>query len=176
MKINREQIAAVAIDYQERLIPAMREKEALVKNTSILMEGLRVLDIPICLTQQYTKGLGNTVPEITEAAGTSEFFDKISYSAYEHIESFVKEKSQVILCGMESHICVLQTLIDLRERGFEVILVVDCIDSRKEQDKKYAIERAKAEGAVLTTYEALLFELLGKAGTDEAKKIQKLIK
>ena len=77
---------------------------------------------------------------------------------------------------METHICVLQTIIDLREHGYIPVLVTDCVSSRKENDKKFAIKRARDEGAILTTYEAVLFELLEKAGTDEAKVIQKLIR
>lgn len=82
----------------------------------------------------------------------------------------------MIVCGIESHICVLQTVIDLKANGYLPILVTDCISSRKEKDKEIALERAKREGAVLTTYEALLFELLEKAGTPEAKQIQRLIR
>lgn len=176
MKADRKNIVAVAIDYQERLIPAMREKEELLSHSVILLEGLKTLGIPICLTQQYTRGLGATVESICEAAGTTEHFEKISYSAFEQIQPFIEGKKQVILCGMESHICVQQTLMDLRAHGYEVFLVTDCVDSRKEQDKKIALKRARDEGAVLTTYEAVLFELLGAAGTEEAKKIQKLIR
>ena len=80
------------------------------------------------------------------------------------------------MCGIESHICVLQTVIDLKENGYIPVLVTDCISSRKHRDKEMALERARIEGAVLTTYEALLFELLGKAGTPKAKAIQRLIR
>ena len=172
MLIRREDVAAVAVDYQERLMPVMQEKEALLAHSVILLRGLKELGVPIYLTQQYTRGLGMTVPEIVEAAGTREYLEKISYSAAEE----VIPKKSVILCGIESHICVLQTVIDLKSRGFQPVLVTDCISSRKARDLEMALERARLEGAILTTYEALLFELLGKAGTTEARKIQKLIK
>ncbi len=139
-------------------------------------EGLKELGIPIYITQQYTRGLGMTVPEIVEAAGTREYLEKISYSAAEEVIPKLGGKKSVILCGIESHICVLQTVIDLKSRGFQPVLVTDCISSRKARDLEMALERARLEGAILTTYEALLFELLGKAGTTEARKIQKLIK
>ena len=117
-----------------------------------------------------------TVPEIVEAAGTREYLEIISYSAAEEVIPKLGGKKSVILCGIESHICVLQTVIDLKSRGFQPVLVTDCISSRKARDLEMALERARLEGAILTTYEALLFELLGKAGTTEARKIQKLIK
>lgn len=176
MLLKREEVAAVAVDYQERLMSVMHEKEELLKHSVILLKGLRELGIPVYLTQQYTRGLGMTVKEITEAAGTEEYLEKISYSAAEEIISKLGEKKKVILCGIESHICVLQTVIDLKEKGYTPVLVTDCISSRKRRDYEMALERAKQEGAILTTYEALLFELLGKAGTQEARRIQKLIK
>ena len=164
MLIRREDVAAVAVDYQERLMPVMQEKEALLAHSVILLRGLKELGVPIYLTQQYTRGLGMTVLE------------KISYSAAEEVIPKLGGKKSVILCGIESHICVLQTVIDLKSRGFQPVLVTDCISSRKARDLEMALERARLEGAILTTYEALLFELLGKAGTTEARKIQKLIK
>lgn len=176
MLIKREELAAVAVDYQERLMPVMYEKEELLAHSVILLKGLRELQIPIYLTQQYTRGLGMTVKEITDAAGTEEYLEKISYSAAEEVIPRLVEKKTVILCGIESHICVLQTVIDLKSRGYTPVLVTDCISSRKKRDYDMALERAKQEGAVLTTYEALLFEILGKAGTPEARRIQKLIK
>lgn len=176
MLIKREELAAVAVDYQERLMPVMYEKEELLAHSVILLKGLRELQIPIYLTQQYTRGLGMTVKEITDAAGTEAYLEKISYSAAEEVIPRLGEKKTVILCGIESHICVLQTVIDLKSRGYTPVLVTDCISSRKKRDYDMALERAKQEGAVLTTYEALLFEILGKAGTPEARRIQKLIK
>lgn len=176
MLMKREELAAVAVDYQERLMPVMHEKEELLAHSVILLKGLKELGIPIYLTQQYTRGLGMTVKEITDAAGTEEYLEKISYSAAEDVIPKLGEKKTVILCGIESHICVLQTVIDLKSRGYTPVLVTDCISSRKKRDYDMALERAKQEGAVLTTYEALLFEILGKAGTPEARRIQKLIR
>lgn len=179
MKIEREHTAAIVIDYQEKLVPAMSGKEGLIENSSILLAGLCTLDVPVFLTQQYTRGLGTTVKEIREAARTEEFVEKIRFSAYEDVLKecpSIQEKKYIILCGIEAHICVLQTLIDLRAHGYIPVLVTDCISSRKDTDKEIAILRAQEEGAVLTTYEALLFELLGAAGTEESKKIQRLVK
>ena len=176
MKIEREHAVAVAIDYQEKLVPAMDKKERLLENSEILLAGLKEMNVPILLTQQYTKGLGQTVKEIKAAAGCEEYFDKITFSAFDLIEESIHAKKYVIICGIESHICVLQTVIDLAAAGYVPVLVTDCISSRKPHDVEIAMKRAEQEGAILTTYEALLLELLGRAGTEEAKKILRLIK
>lgn len=179
MRIEREKAAALVIDYQEKLIPVMDRKEKLLENSGILLAGLRTLRIPMVITQQYTKGLGTTVKEVTEAAGTEEFVEKIRFSAYEDVfgsHTWIREKKYIILCGIESHICVMQTLIDLKAAGYVPVLVTDCVSSRKHADYDTALLRAQQEGAILTTYESLLFELLEKAGTEESKKIQRLIK
>ncbi len=176
MRIEREQTIALAVDYQEKLIPVMIEKERLIENSSILLAGLNVLGIPVLLTQQYTKGLGMTVPEIMDAAGKTEYVEKISFSAYADVEEMINRKKFVIICGVEAHICVLQTVIDLKSSGYVPVLVADCISSRRDYDKKMAVKRAREEGALITTYEALLFELLKEAGTDTSKRIQRLVK
>lgn len=176
MRIDVNQSVALVIDYQEKLVPAMADKEQLIHNSCILLEGLQILDVPVVLTQQYTKGLGMTIPEIQTAAGTQEYIDKIAFTAYDSVEAQTREKKFVIVCGIEAHICVLQTVIDLKEAGFVPVLVTDCISSRKVHDKEMGIQRAIQEGAIVTTYEALLFELLKVAGTETSKKIQKLIR
>lgn len=176
MRIDANQSVALVIDYQEKLVPAMADKEQLIHNSCILLEGLQILDVPVVLTQQYTKGLGMTIPEIQTAAGTQEYIDKIAFTAYDSVEAQIREKKFVIVCGIEAHICVLQTVIDLKEAGFVPVLVTDCISSRKLHDKEMGIHRAIQEGAIVTTYEALLFELLKVAGTETSKKIQKLIR
>lgn len=176
MRVEKEMAIALAVDYQEKLIPVMSEKERLIENSSILLAGLQVLGVPMLITQQYTKGLGMTVQEITEAAGKTEFTEKISFSAYADVEERIQGKKFVIVCGVEAHICVLQTVIDLKASGYIPVLVADCISSRRDYDKKMAIKRAREEGALITTYEALLFELLKEAGTDTSKRIQRLVK
>ena len=176
MRIEREHAIVLVVDYQEKLVPAMHDREQLIHNSCILLEGLRILDVPMVVTQQYTKGLGMTVEEIVQAAGTTEYIDKLSFTAYDCVEEKISSKKYIIVCGIESHICVLQTVIDLTEKGFVPVLVADCVGSRKESDKQFALERARQEGAIVTTYESLLFELLQVAGTETSKKIQKLIR
>lgn len=170
MRIIREKTAAVCVDYQERILPVMTDPETLLQNTVKLLKGLRVLGVPVYLTQQYTKGLGDTVAPIREAAGTSEHLEKLTFSAYPQLREKLlppEQQPYVLLCGIESHICVLQTAMDLKAHGYQPYLVAD---------HRMALERAKQEGILLTTCEATLFELLAAAGTPDSKAIQKLIK
>lgn len=176
MRIEREHAIALAIDYQERLVPVMDKKSELIENSGILLAGLRELGVPIVVTQQYTKGLGKTVPEIVEAIGSPEYVEKIRFSACDVVEEKIHAKKYVIVCGVEAHICVLQTVIDLKSAGYIPVLVTDCISSRKAYNREMAVQRAIQEGAVVTTCEALLFELLEEAGTAKSKKIQRLVK
>lgn len=176
MRIERNNTVALVIDYQEKLVPVMDEKERLIQNSSILLAGLKYLGVPMIVTQQYTKGLGITVQEIREAMESDDYIDKISFTAFDSVKEQIRDKKFVIVCGIEAHICVLQTVIDLVEEGFVPVVVEDCISSRKPNDKEVAIRRMLEEGAIVTTYESLLFELLKIAGTEESKRIQRLIK
>lgn len=179
MRILAENTSCLVIDYQEKIMPAMANREELLANSVKLLTGLKLLGIPMTITGQYTKGLGLNVPEIFEAAGTEEYIDKMSFSSYEvpQVQAALgQERKNVIVCGIEAHVCVLQTLIDLKEAGYQPILVTDCISSRKESDKEIALIRAQQEGVLLTTSEAILFELTRKAGTDVFKQISKLVK
>ena len=176
MRIERENTVALVIDYQEKLVPVMDEKERLIQNSSILLAGLKYLGVPMIVTQQYTKGLGITVQEIRDAMESDEYIDKISFTAFDSVKEQIRDKKFVIVCGIEAHICVLQTVIDLVEAGFVPVVVEDCLSSRKPNDKKVAMKRMLQEGAIVTTYESLLFELLKIAGTEESKRIQRLIK
>ena len=152
MRIIREKTAAVCVDYQERILPAMTDPETLLQNTVKLLEGLRVLGVPVYLTQQYTKGLGDTVAPIREAAGATEHLEKLTFSAYPQLREKLlppEQQPYVLLCGIESHICVLQTAMDLKAHGYQPYLVADCLSSRKPADHRMALERAKQEGILL---------------------------
>lgn len=176
MRIEREHTAALIVDFQERLVPAIADHEALMERVRILLRGLKALEIPMTVTQQYTKGLGMSVPEVWEASGETEYLDKISFSALEVAEPKIRDKKYILVCGMEAHCCVLQTVIDLAGAGYVPVLVTDCIGSRRESDREMAIRRAEQEGAVLTSSEAILFELLKEAGTPLSKEILKIVK
>lgn len=140
MRIKPENTITIAVDYQTKLVPAMSNASELIHNSSILLKGLKVLDVPVIVTQQYTKGLGETVPEIMEAVQDCPVFDKLTFSCYQDdaIRDAVRASGRrtVLICGIESHVCALQTVIDLLEDGYQVIFVEDCVDSRKPSDKK----------------------------------------
>ena len=179
MRMTRENTMAIVVDYQEKLIPAMNDKEELIKTSAMFLEGLKILGIPMVVSQQYTKGLGGTVSEIKKALGEFEHHEKVSFSVYaddgkEKIDQL--NRKNVLICGTEAHVCVLQTLIDLRAAGFNVFYVVDCVGSRSQSDKKQGIKRAMCEGAFITSAEAALFELTGGAASDAFKAISKLVK
>lgn len=181
MRILAEDTMAIVIDYQEKLVPVMSDKELLIHNTDILIRGLNILQIPMILTQQYTKGIGMTVEEIRKAYGeTFVYHDKVSFSCCEDEDILAEikkyKKKNIIIFGIEAHICVLQTVIDCLADKYNVIVIEDCISSRRINDKRVAIQRALAEGAIISTYESILFELVGKAGSDTFKSISKLIK
>ena len=179
MKCTRDNTAVLVVDYQTKLIPAISDKERLLNRSAMLLKGLKTLGIPMIISQQYTKGLGDTVAPIREAAGTSEHLEKLTFSAYPQLREKLlppEQQPYVLLCGIESHICVLQTAMDLKAHGYQPYLVADCLSSRKPADHRMALERAKQEGILLTTCEATLFELLAAAGNPDSKAIQKLIK
>jgi nicotinamidase-related amidase len=180
MKIVVEDTMAVVIDFQEKLFPHMFDKESLLNNCSTLIQGLKTMYIPTLVTQQYSKGLGETVEDIKLSLGDFEYTEKMSFSCCGEHDFLTKIKMQrkenVILLGIETHVCVLQTALDLIDLGFNPIVIHDCTSSRKLNDKQIAMERLKQEGAMVSTYESILFELCQTAASDEFKTISKLVK
>ena len=183
MRILPEETQCMIIDMQERLMPAMNGRKACEDRALMLIRGLRVLDIPMLITQQYTKGLGGSIPEVYEAAGTTDYFDKRTFSCTkdEAILAALEEKraagrKNVLVCGTEAHVCVFQTCLDLKALGFQPVLVTDAIASRKKTDKKIALQRAVPEGILLTTAEAILFELTVDSRHPRFREISALVK
>jgi nicotinamidase-related amidase len=179
-KIVKEEAVLVLIDFQERLMPAMKDNDDLEKAVIKLVKGARILRVPILVTQQYTKGLGATIPSIHEALGDYNPIEKTAFSAMGEpvfVERLAaSNRKTVILAGIEAHVCVLQTAADLMEAGYTVFLVNDCISSRSGEDKKFARRRIAGSGAVDTTYESVLFELLKGAKQEGFKDISALVK
>lgn len=182
MRIKSEDTLGLIIDYQEKLIPVINNHKELVNSSKILIEGLNILDVPMIVTEQYKKGLGETIGEIKSVLENIQHstHDKLAFSCGddEEIIKAIKSygKKSIIICGIETHICVLQSVIDLIQLGYQVILVTDCTSSRKETDKEVGLKRAEKEGAILTTYESILFELTRRAGNNTFKAISKLIR
>jgi len=170
----------VVIDIQSRLYPIIQGNEEITRNNRILIRGLQVLNIPIVVTQQYTKGLGETIPEIAEVLGEYEHIEKMAFSCCDeprfNEDLALASKMYVIVTGIEAHVCVMQTVNDLIGQGYIPVVVEDCIGSRKPNDKQIAVERMRQAGAIITTYESILFELLKYSGTPEFKEISKLVK
>lgn len=178
--INKEDAVLVLIDFQERLMPAMKDKKELEEDVVKLVKGCKIMDLPVIVTQQYTRGLGPTISSIHQALGNYEAIEKTSFSAMgepdfvEALKSMARKT--VILAGIEAHVCVMQTALDLIENGFSVFLVNDCISSRSGDDKKTARRRMTASGVIESSYEAVLFELLKGAKDENFKAISSLVK
>jgi nicotinamidase-related amidase len=181
-KFRLEKINALflIVDIQERLASVMSKRKNVIANCLHLIEASRLLSIPIVITEQYPKGLGPTVDEIGNVLPSHTSFEKITFDCCKE-HSFSEKiasanRKQVILSGMETHICVLQTCIGLLRQGYTVHIVRDAVCSRKKDDFKTGIELMRDAGAVITSTEIVLFQLLEKAGTEEFKTISKRIK
>lgn len=180
MRILRGDTVAVVVDVQERLFPHIYQHEQLEHNIRTLIQGLIALDIPVIVTQQYTKGLGETIPGVKELVPDIGIIEKTSFSCCGS-DDFLRTlyglgRDNVLLIGIEAHVCVMQTALDLLENGYIPVVVEDCVSSRRVNDKNIAIERMRTEDAIITTYESLLFELCMVSGTEEFKKISHIVK
>jgi nicotinamidase-related amidase len=180
MRILKERSAALVIDIQERLYPFIFENDKLTRNMTMLIEGLKIIGVPIFVTEQYVKGLGPTIEPVALLLATHPRIEKMSFSCCDEprvMEGIaVTGKENIILAGIESHVCVLQTAIDLKRNGYQPIVVEDCVSSRRENDKRMAIERMRHEGVIITTVESILFELLRYSGTEQFRGVSRLVK
>lgn len=176
---NKDSVLVI-VDIQDRLAAVMSERKKVIGNSLHLIEAAKVLHFPVLLTEQYPKGLGPTVPEIKEALPLYKPIEKLMFGCcgepmfMEAIAS--TRKGRVILCGMETHVCVLQTCLGLIKEGYIVHVVQDSICSRSKENYRIGVEFMRDAGAVITGTETVLFQLLEKAGTEEFKVISKRIK
>jgi nicotinamidase-related amidase len=175
-----EKCSLVVVDVQSKLAQLMFGREALLKNIQILIKAAKILDIPIVWCQQVPDSLGATVPEIAELLSDIEPINKASFSCCGD-EQFINKLNaldprQVLLCGIEAHVCIYQTAVDLQSRGYEVGIVADAVSSRTLENKQISLERLKTEGANLSSTEMVLFELLKTAKHPRFKQIAKLVK
>jgi len=177
--LQRDQAVLVVVDVQEKLVPVMDQRICgqLVSHINMLIEGFQSMNLPIIATEQYPRGLGHTIEELAQATSTA-CVDKVAFSCcgeQNFIETLEKTGAkQVVLVGMEAHICVYQTMIDLLEKGYHVHLVRDAICSRFKSDYQTVLAMAPQMGAVLTTTETALFQLVAVAGSEEFKIVSKL--
>jgi isochorismate hydrolase len=180
MRISRFNSAAIMIDIQEKLLPAMQDKETLIRNCIMLTMGLQELKIPLYVTQQYTRGLGETVPALSSLIRDYEYFEKRDFSCCGTPDLMVQLQTtapkNVLLYGIELHVCVLQTAIDIKEAGFVPVIVIDATSSRSSLNFDLAKERLRHEGVMMTSVESILFELTETSVAEEFKAISKLVK
>lgn len=179
-KIDVNSVAFCLVDVQERLFPFIQNKASLEKNLEILIKGLQLHEVPMIINEQYKKGIGETIEPLRELVEEYPHFEKTTFSCCGNEDGLAAIKAlgkkQIIVAGIETHVCVLQTCLDLLEEGFQVILVTDCCSSRKISDKDMAITRLIQAGAIPTTYESLLFELTVNAKHPRFKEISALVK
>jgi nicotinamidase-related amidase len=176
-RLSPADTALLVIDVQEKLIPKIAGAETVVRNIAFLIDACKILDVPVFATEQYPKGLGRTVPELATRLPTP-LPEKLAFSSCA-IQSVVDElragRPRVLLAGIETHVCVMQTALDLLALGFRVFLAVDALGSRFRIDHDTALLRMRDAGATVVTCEMAAFELTGVAGTPRFKEISRLV-
>lgn len=178
--LHKEDTVLVLIDIQGKLARIVDKSEFVIQNISNVVQGAKVLNLPILWLEQYPKGLGTTVEEIAVHLTDHKPIEKITFSAYDTPE-FVEQleatgRKKVLLAGVETHICVYQTAAQLLSNGYEVEVLADCVSSRTALSSEIGLEKMKQLGAKLTTVEMALFEMQQIAKGDEFKEISKIIK
>nr|MBS0037315.1 hydrolase [Saprospiraceae bacterium] len=176
---ERKSTRLLVIDLQERLMPVIHQNTELIQVVNKLIAGMEILQIPTVVTEQYPKGLGNTHPSI-ELPGELRVHEKICFSCIKCnplLQELQKEGvTDLVLCGVEAHICVLQTALDALNSGFRVHVVADAVSSRFAENKTLALKRMQQSGAYIVSLEMILFLLMEEAGNEEFKAISNLIK
>lgn len=180
MHLHRDHSIGIVVDVQERLFPYIHDHDRFAAAVSRLVRGLKILEVPVLGVQLYTKGLGETVEPLRGLLKGSPRFEKIAFSCLGEPDILRELKLSgrrcVVVAGIESHACVLQTVLDLLVERFIPVVVEDCVASQRPSDKAVAIERMRQEGARITTSESILFELLGSAGTETFRQVSAIVK
>lgn len=177
--LNREDTVLFIIDIQERLVPVMKYKDKVINNNLILLNAAKEMDIPVIYTEQYPKGLGATVEELVVLLENGSKYEKVCFTAYiDDVKKKLLElgRKKVLITGMETHVCVFQTVRDLLSDGYEVFVLKDAVASRTKMNYLNGLELMANMGAVITNTETVAFDLLKTSGTPEFKVISKLIK
>lgn len=172
-----EQCALVVIDIQEKLLPPIFQKEQLVRNAQLLIRAATILNIPALVSTQYAKGLGATVPEIASLLAGTEAIDKTLFSCFGSdafcaaLKRLPGQRNTLLLCGMESHICVMQTALGALREGYLVHVASDAVSSRTEWNWKIGLERMRAAGAVISSTEMMIYELMPSSSSTAFKEL-----
>jgi nicotinamidase-related amidase len=179
--LRPEDCALAVIDIQEKLLPPIYEKERLVRNAQLLVRLANILSLPVIVSTQYAKGLGQTISEISSLLAQAKTVDKLEFGCFGNGEycstvAGLANRNTLLLCGMESHICVMQTALGALNQGLNVHVAADAVSSRTELNWKLGLNRMQAAGAVISSTEMMIYELLGKSGTSTFKEMLKHLK
>jgi nicotinamidase-related amidase len=180
MLLDAARSALLVVDIQERLAPAIAESEQVVARTRILIEAARRLGVPLLVSEQYPQGLGHTVEALRPLPNDAQVIAKTAFSAareplfMEALRSL--DRRQLAVCGMETHVCVLQTAIDLTDQGFAVSVVADAVGSRHHARRELGLARMRQAGCGIVDSEMVVFEWLGAAGSDDFRALSKMIR
>jgi len=180
--LEAEHCALIVVDIQEKLLPPIFNKEQLVKNSQLLIRLAKILSIPVMATTKYTKGLAPIVPEIASLLESVPAMDKLEFSCFgsdafhSRLKSLPGHRNTVLLCGMEAHICVMQTALGALNEGYLVHVAADAVGSRAELNWKVGLDRMKAAGAVISSTEMMMYELLRCSGTPQFKELLPFLK
>lgn len=177
MLMKVEDSCLLVVDVQERLLPVIHESERVVENARWLIGVARRLEVPVLVSEQYPRGLGHSAPELLEAAPEGAVMEKIHFSCADSPECRERihraGRRQVVVAGIEAHVCVLQTALGLLGQGLEVYVVADAVSSRRREDAELALARLRAEGVRVVGREMVAFEWLHRAGTDTFREVSK---
>ncbi|MBW7835829.1 MAG: hydrolase [Sphingomonadales bacterium] len=184
MLLERHRSQLLVVDIQDRLLPHIANKAEVVANTEVLLTAARRLDIPVTVSEQYPKGLGPTAARLSPFLEGTKIFEKMHFScaADAEIRRHIRHldqasgRDQIVICGIESHVCVLQTALGLAQAGHYVAVVVDAVGSRRRESWDAAIDRLLKNEIEMVTTEMTLFEWLGVSGTEEFRDLSRLIK
>lgn len=177
--LRRDETVLLVVDFQDKLVGAMEGSDSVTAEIGRLAQGMQLLELPILVTEQYPQGLGHTVPELAAKLPQGQALAKTSFSCC-GVDGFwddlaATRRRQIIVTGIEAHVCVLQTALDLLANGYQVHVPQDAVTSRKLANYQNALQRLQQAGVIVTNTESVLFELMAKAGTPEFKALQKLI-
>ncbi len=175
MLMNRARATLLVVDVQEKLLPAIDGAEALAARLAWLVEAANDCDLPVVFSEQYPQGLGPTIAALKALAPAAQTVEKLHFSctAAACLPAGLLARKQVIVCGMETHVCVLQTVLGLLQLGKQVFVVADAVGSRSAADRELALSRMQGAGAVLVSREMVLFEMLEKAGGEHFKAMSR---
>lgn len=179
--LRPEDCALAVIDIQEKLLPPIWESERMVRNSQLLIRMALAMNLPVLVSTQYAKGLGQTVPEIASLLPNVNVIDKLEFGCFGNGEycsavSKLSDRHTLLLCGMETHICVMQTALGALNQGMNVHVAADAVSSRTELNWKLGLNRMQVAGTVISSTEMMLYELMGKSGTATFKEMLKWIK